>query len=149
LALEQLRNQAFDAWLPLRKSSIRHARRVMTRTAPLFPSYLFVRMDVRAVRWQAINSTLGVKRLLCQNDRPVALPGGFVESLRAAVAADGTVNFMPMLKPGDRVEITAGPFARKIGELLKLDDRGRVAVLLELFSTRVPVRTTVSNLLPA
>ena len=121
----------------------------MTRTTPLFPSYLFVHMNVRAVRWQAINSTLGVKHLLSQNERPLALPGGFVDSLRAAATVDGTVNSMLTLKSGDRVEIIAGPFASKIGELLHLDDCGRVAVLLDFLSTKVPVRTTVKNLLPA
>ncbi len=43
----------------------------------------------------------------------------------------------------------SGPFAGHVGKLAKLDDRGRVRVLLELLSTEVPVETKITNLLPA
>ena len=61
LAARQLQNQAFDVFLPLRNKSVRHARRIITRKVPLFPGYLFVRMDIDAVRWRAVNGTIGVK----------------------------------------------------------------------------------------
>lgn len=44
-ALQNLANQGFEAYLPSYRKRRRHARRVDTVLAPLFPRYLFVRMD--------------------------------------------------------------------------------------------------------
>ncbi|MEC9344350.1 MAG: transcription termination/antitermination NusG family protein [Pseudomonadota bacterium] len=148
LARDQLVNQGFGVFLPMRMKTVRHARRILTRQAPLFPGYVFVGMDVETVRWRAVNATLGVKYLITRDERPSPLPRGFVEALAAAVNADGTLDYRLSLKQGDRVEIMAGPFARQVGELVSLDDRGRVAVLLNMLSGHVPVHTEVSNLLP-
>lgn len=149
IAEHHLRNQAFHVFLPVCKKTVRHARKVSTRDAPLFPGYLFIRLDPRNVRWRSVNGTIGVKSIISQNERPVPLPTGFVEALMSEVAEDGTFDYRPRLRVGDKVELLSGPFARQVGELSKLDDRGRVAVLLNILSMAVPVRTTAENLLPA
>ena len=131
IAVRQLQNQGFKTYLPLRKKTVRHNRRLLNKSAPLFPGYLFVSFDLAAVRWQAINNTLGVKHLVSVGDRPAQLPSGFVESLIGSVGEDGCVTCNPDLKTGDRVEFLAGPFAQQIGELLMRTDSGRVAVLME------------------
>lgn len=144
-----LRNQAFRVFLPLRKKSVRQARRMTTQRVPLFPGYLFVQLDIGTARWRSINGTIGVKRLIAQDERPVPLPDGFIDALVANLAPDGTFDYGSRLAVGDRVELVAGPFARQVGELSRLDDRGRVCVLLNLLSGVVPVRTRVDNLVPA
>ena len=44
-ALQHLRNQTFEVFLPLYRKTRRHAGRVETITAPLFPRYVFVGVD--------------------------------------------------------------------------------------------------------
>ena len=149
LASIQLRNQELECFLPLRWKTIRNHRRIASVLAPLFPGYLFVRLGEAAAAWRAVNGTLGVRRLVMSGDRPLAAPEGFVEALIRAVGPDGAISFRAELRVGDRVSVLTGPFADRIGELVDMDDRGRVAVLLELLSTRVPVRTSVANLMPA
>lgn len=148
LAVEQLENQAFEIFAPKRKATIRRARRLITREAPLFPGYVFVRMQPEAVRWQAINGTLGVKYILTQDERPVPLPEGFVEALAAHAGPSGLVTYAPGLKVGDAVTLMSGPFANEVGELIAMDDRGRVEVLMRFVSS-MAVKTTQDNLLPA
>jgi transcription antitermination factor NusG len=69
--------------------------------------------------------------------------------LKQNLEGEGTVSMRCMLHRGDKVEIASGPFSRQVGELLSMDDRGRVRVLLSLLSTQVEVSTQVGNLLPA
>lgn len=149
LAQRHLANQNFETFLPLRYKSVGRGKQIRTRKEPLFPGYLFIRMDKENVRWRAINGTIGVKYLLTRGEQPVPLPDGFTEMLFENLSEDGTVQFFHALKLGTRVEMVAGPFARHIGKLIELDGRGRAGVLLELLSMQVPVRTTVSSLLPA
>lgn len=147
-AAEQLRNQDFEVFLPKRKATIRHQRKLITRPRPLFPGYLFVYMCVDALRWRAINGTLGVKYILTQDERPVPLPQGFVEAILSRAGPDGLVTYAPDLQVGDKVTLMSGPFANEIGELIGLDDRGRVEVLMRFVSS-MAVTTTQDNLLPA
>jgi hypothetical protein len=53
-----LRNQEYDAYLPLMRKQIRHARQVRTVLRPLFPGYLFVRVTSSHMRWRPILSTV-------------------------------------------------------------------------------------------
>ncbi|MCI5073637.1 transcription termination/antitermination NusG family protein [Oricola sp.] len=148
LAAQQLENQSFEVFLPKRKATIRHARKLITKTAPLFPGYVFVRMCVDTVRWQSINGTMGVKFILMQDERPIALPKGFVESLQGFSDAEGFVSYAPQLKVGDTVTLMSGPFAKQVGELISMDDRGRVEVLMRFVSS-IAVKTSQDNLIPA
>jgi transcription elongation factor/antiterminator RfaH len=138
-AAQQLANQNYCAFLPLHLKNRRHARRVETISAPLFPRYLFVILDRTRDRWRSINGTLGVERLLMCGGEPQAVPPGLVENLILAADDDGSVHFDYALHQGQRVRVAAGPFADLVGRLERLDDRGRVSVLLELLGGSVRV----------
>lgn len=143
-----LKNQGFCIFFPQMRRAVRHARRTFVRTIPLFPTYLFLEAS-SAGRWRSVNGTFGAKRIIANGDGPVAVERGFVETLKARAGNDGVVDFGGGLKRGDLVELVDGPFAKKIGSLANLDDQGRVSVLMEVLGARVPVRTTIDNLVPA
>ena len=63
-AAAQLENQDFSAFLPKRQKTIRHARKLSTITAPFFPRYLFVALDLDRHRWRSVNGTIGVSSLV-------------------------------------------------------------------------------------
>jgi transcriptional antiterminator RfaH len=146
-AAKQLANQQFRTFVPRFWKNRRHARRVETVIAPLFPRYIFVVVDRSRDRWRSINGTLGVERLLMQGGEPQAVPHGVVESLINSIDADGNIQFHYQLKEGQSLKITAGPFADLVGTLERLDDHGRVRVLLELMGG--PVRVTLPQTLVA
>jgi transcriptional antiterminator RfaH len=149
LAAAHLRNQDFEVFLPFRWKAVRSHRRIGSALAPLFTGYLFARLAENPAVWRSVNGTIGVRGLIMAGERPQGAPVGFVEALQRAVAEDGAISFRSALQVGDRVSVLTGPFADRIGELVDMDDRGRVAVLLDVLSTRVPVRTNVANLMPA
>jgi transcription elongation factor/antiterminator RfaH len=144
-AAKQLTNQAFRVFVPRCWKNRRHARRVETVSAPLFPRYLFVILDQTRDRWRSINGTLGVDRLLMQAGAPQPVPEGVVESLINAADCDGNIHFDFRLKEGQKIKVTAGPFAELVGQLERLDDNGRVRVLLDIMggTVRVVLRQTL------
>jgi transcription elongation factor/antiterminator RfaH len=144
-----LQRQGISTFVPMRRKTIRRSRRFVEVAAPLFPGYLFISIDPKPETVRAVNGTRGVKNLLQFSGRPAHLPGGFVETLKLNLEDEGTVSMRGFLHCGDKVEIASGPFARQVGELMSMDDRGRVRVLLQLLSMQVEVSTRAGNLLPA
>src|SRR5207244_8206446 len=141
--------QGFRTYLPEIQKTIRHARKLSTVRAPLFPRYLFITLDLERDRWLSVRSTVGVSRLFTTKDgRPVPVPVGIVESL--IEHSDGTVTRLDAgLVKGQQVRILCGPFADFIGTLERLNEAGRVQVLLKLMGSAVPVSLHRSALMPA
>src|SRR5215216_5616282 len=74
--------QGFKAFLPEFCKTVRHARKSSTLTAPLFPGYLFLRLDLTRGGWLCVRSTVGVARLYGRRDgTPIPVPHGIVETL--------------------------------------------------------------------
>src|SRR5438105_15794604 len=81
-ATAHLSRQGFSVYLPRYRKQRRHARRIDTVAAPLFPRYLFVSFDMRVQRWHAIHSTVGVARLVTDGTIPAPVPQGVIDALR-------------------------------------------------------------------
>ena len=141
--------QGFRSYLPQIRKTIRHARQLKTVEAPLFPRYLFIILNLDRDRWLSVGSTVGVSRLLTTRDgRPIPVPAGIVESLIERSETNLTRLDAGLVK-GQQVRILSGPFADFVGTLERLDEAGRVKVLLEMMGTAVPVTLHRSALAPA
>jgi transcriptional antiterminator RfaH len=149
-AAANLSLQGYHAWLPSIFRSRRHARRIDTIKSPLFPGYLFVELDVECEAWSSINGTFGVRRLLCSQDRPMAVPAPFISALRCTLNDQGTVVAADAgLKPGAKVRMIAGPFVNCVGTLLSLAAKDRVALLLNVLGQEVSTVVSRRILVPA
>ena len=140
-ATAHLTRQGFEAYLPRYLKRRRHARRVETVAAPLFPRYLFISIDMAAQRWRSISSTMGVSRLVCNGDQPAAVAEGVISALKGREGADGLVRLdpPPRFMQGDQVRIVDGVFSACLGLFEGMADRDRVAVLLDLLGRKVRV----------
>src|SRR5437879_7098854 len=125
-----LRNQGFSTFLPKRRKTVRHARKLRMVEAAFFPRYLFVVLDLARHQWRSVNGTFGVSRLVMRGEAPHPVPSGLVEALIASADADGILQFGANLRVGSAVRLLAGPFAEQLAILDHLDDSGRVRVLL-------------------
>ena len=67
------------------------------------------------------------------------VPAGIVEALIARTDAANLTRLDSDLATGRSVRILAGPFAEFVGTLERLDEAGRVRVLLDMMGTAVPV----------
>jgi transcription elongation factor/antiterminator RfaH len=148
-AASHLRNQDFAVFLPKREKMRRHARKIEKVRRPFFPGYLFISLDINRERWRSINSTVGVIRIVMQNDSPAPAPRGVVEGLLAACDKDQILRFIPNLTVGQKVRVIDGPLADLIGELDQLTDTERVRVLLDILGGQTRVVLPREYLVPA
>jgi transcription antitermination factor NusG len=138
IAAEQLTRQGFTTFLPKQPRTVRHARRIRVALAAYFPGYLFVELDLAAQRWRSVNGTLGVSQLVGPAERPSPVPKGVVEALIEAADPRGVLSGPP-LQAGQTVRIIAGAFADQLAVIERLDEAGRVRVLLEIVTGTVAV----------
>jgi transcriptional antiterminator RfaH len=142
-----LRRQGFEVWLPLCRRTRRHARRIDTVLAPFFPRYLFIRLDLSSQTWRSINGTFGVVRLLCNGDRPLAVPEGLVEELMQRCDESGTTVLAPRhLAVGDAVKVTTGPLADFEGLFQSMSGPDRAVLLISLLGREVRANVQLRDL---
>jgi transcriptional antiterminator RfaH len=144
-AAANLARQGFDVFLPRQRRWVRHARKRQIVRRPLFPRYLFVRLDRDATQWRPILSTLGVAGLVCGGDGPATVPAAVIESLRQREAT-GAFDFIAAqnLEPGDRVRIAEGPLENVVGRLVGADDDERVHILFEILGRTVRAEVSMA-----
>jgi len=130
-AASNLINQGFDVYLPRYRKVRRHARRVETVLAPLFPRYLFVHMDPLEQRWRSINGTFGVCYLLTDGAAPREVPEEIIDAMLAREDGGIVPICPPSFRKGQRVQVTDGPFTELEGLFECVDDQQRVVLLLE------------------
>jgi transcriptional antiterminator RfaH len=139
-AREHLTQQNYEPSLPRLRKRRRHARRVDVVLRPLFPGYLFVHFDPTRDPWRAINSTVGVIRLVGFGDAMVPVPDKVIAALRSLEDEKGIiVGAGPALKPGQSVRILDGALVDQIGVLLEGSGIERVRLLVRLLGREVKV----------
>jgi transcriptional antiterminator RfaH len=150
-AFVNLARQGFEVFLPRHRKRRYHAGRIEEVSVPLFPSYLFVAFDAARQRWRAINSTIGVQRLVGHGDAPTPVPPRVVESLLVRRGVDGLILLdpAPRFAPGDAVRVVNGVFSDCFGLYEGTDDRHRVAILLDLLGRKVRVSADAASVAAA
>jgi transcriptional antiterminator RfaH len=140
-AVQHLERQGYRTYLPRYLKRRRHARRIETVAAPLFPRYLFVAVDLASQRWRSIQSTIGVTRLVLNGEAPATIADGIVDGLRRRETAEGFVRLdqRPNFAPGTPVRVLDGVFSACVGLFDGLTDGQRVAILLDLLGRKVRV----------
>ncbi len=142
-----LANQGFHAYLPQYMKRRRHARRVDMVKAPLFPRYLFVELDLERDQWRAITSTIGVSHMICGGERPLAVPAGVIDDIRAREDETG---FVPVarearFRKGEKLRIMEGALIDHVGLFECPSDQDRVVLMLNLLGRQVRVRVPVES----
>lgn len=116
----------------------------VTLELPLFPGYLFVRVE-RAARVRVLEVP-GVLTLVAGTGGcPAALPDALIQTLRSGLAT-AAVEPHPLLAAGQRVRICAGAFAGLEGVVLRGKNRCRVVLTLEHIMRSFSVELAVSDL---
>jgi transcription antitermination factor NusG len=125
---QQLSLRQVETYLPLYLSVRRWAERRAVVQMPLFPGYVFVRIS-GGERLRVLGHP-SVIRLVTFNGRPIPLPDGEIERLRAALELCKAEPF-PFLIPGKRVRVRSGPLAGLEGTILRRKGRMRLVVSVE------------------
>ncbi len=135
-----LLNQEIETFLPLFKNHYHRNGRIVQGIKPLFPNYLFARLDLdlhyAKVRW-----TRGVSRILGNREGPAPVSSVVVRTIRDRVGRDNLIELEDRVKEGDPVQIISGPLKDLIGVFQKkISGKDRVKILLNLIGVDVPVQ---------
>lgn len=144
-AVAHLERQGFQTYFPRYLKRRRHARRVDTVAAPLFPRYLFVAIDIATQRWRAVQSTFGVVGIVRNGESLAAVPPQVIGALKEREDERGFIQISdkPRFTTGDRVRVIEGVFSNCFG-LFEGSDQERVSILLDLLGRKV--RVTIDDL---
>lgn len=135
-ALEHLHRQAFECFCPVVPASAGgHPARRVRACEPLFPGYLFIRLDCVQDNWYPIRSTRGVSRIVSFGGQPVPVQDRLLAELRLRLAHE-----MPQrplgIAPGDRVRLTHDTLNAIEAIFLCPDGERRSVILLELMQRK-------------
>ena len=135
IADRNLTRQGFRTFVPLQEQTRRAHGRFVTRTALLFPGYLFVAFDTQRVRWQAVNGTSGITRLVSFDRTPAPVPLDLISQLLLRCDRDGKLMPPRLLAAGDTVTVTHGPFSEFVATVESLAPDRRVWMLMEIMGS--------------
>ena len=140
---EQFDQRNLEQLLPLYDSVRQWKDRKVRLALPLFPGYVFVRMDPRE-RLRVLQVS-GVVQLVGVNRNPSPISDEEIELLRAGLQRKSGVQPHQYLTTGCRVLIRQGPFRGLKGILLRQEHRARVVISLELLMRSIAVEVDTGD----
>jgi transcriptional antiterminator RfaH len=150
LAAEHLTRQHYQTHLPLICLPRRRRGRWHEVVEPLFPGYLFVRLDPGRHNMAPIGSTRGVIALVRFGGSLRPVPEELVEHLQAAQREGAAaIREDHLFQPGDPVEIVSGPMAGLRAIFLASSGRERADLLLDLLGRSNRIAVSQHQLIPA
>ena len=133
-----LRGKGYQEFLPLYHSRRRWSDRIKELDLPLFPGYVFCRLDVRE-RLLPVLTTPGVLAILGAGKTPVPVSDDEIAVVQAIVRSGLPARPWPCLTSGSRVLIEYGPLAGLEGIALRVDKIFRLVVSVHLLQRSVAV----------
>lgn len=117
------------------------SRRYRSRTEPLFPRYLFCRMQIPSEQWVETRSLPGIAYALGADGVPTPVPTDVVETVRERVEMENRGPARSRFLAGQQVRITRGPFQGLEAVFdRRLSPAGRSTVFIHLLSQIVPLQ---------
>lgn len=146
VALMNLERQGYECYLPLMRIERARRRKVATVAEPMFPRYLFIRLDSsdQGKSWSPIRSTTGVNQLVRFGTCAAKVDDALINLLRQREQLMPTAS---MFNSGDAVVIADGPFSGMEAIYQSTDAECRAMILLEILSKTVPMQIDAGRLL--
>lgn len=140
-AYEHLSRQGFECFFPTMKVETLRADKIQSRSQPLFPGYLFIRIRPTD-SWTSLHSTRGVSRVVGFCGQPCKVREDIVAHLQRRCAH---MDQQKAFHPGDVVHIKVGPYAELDAIFVAMDGEQRVMLLLNVLNRQQPVRVPLSH----
>jgi transcription antitermination factor NusG len=139
-----LEKKGYEVYLPLFAPS--DSEQEARREEPLFPGYLFCRMD--AARALPVVTTPGVKHIVGYGARPVPIQEEQIIALRKMVASGFQLHPVSHLPVGQKVEIRRGPLRGICGVLHQIHSETRFVLTIDLLGRSVAVVLSADAVAP-
>ncbi len=134
--------QEIEVFLPLFENFQYAHGRLVQKIKPLFPNYLFAKLDME-VHYYKVKWTRGVNKILGVGSQPIPVSEKVIRAIKDRMGENRLVRLDDGLVPGAVVQFTSGPFKDLMGVFDKKMSGGkRVKVLLSLVGVDVPVQAS-------
>jgi transcription antitermination factor NusG len=143
-ASRALEHKGYQTFLPLFTRGHRYGTRSRDFQLPLFPGYVFCRLDLRE-RWGVV-VTPAVIRILGLGLTPTPLADEEITALQVAVRNQLSMQAHPFLQEGDKARISEGPLAGIEGVVIRAKDPLRVVLSVTLLQRSVLVEVDSARL---
>ncbi|MCU1232497.1 MAG: transcriptional activator RfaH [Candidatus Solibacter sp.] len=127
--------KGFEPFLPLYNHRREWRHRTVTLETPLFPGYLFCRLDPG--KRMPVLTTPGVLGVLGVGKVPMPIPDAEIEDIRRIVQSGSNVEAFPYVTEGQRVRIANGPLSGMEGIVIDVTKRRRITVSINLLQRSV------------
>lgn len=144
LAVKNLIRQGFEAYCPMLRKTVRHARRAQDVLRPLFPGYVFA-AAASGASWRSMHSTVGVRRIIAFGEQPCLLSNDFISALRIREVDGAVVRPSQPYSIGQQVKLTGGAFEGLVATIVAVDEKARLVLLLNLLNQSVRVRADMHS----
>jgi len=141
-----LRNKGYQEFLPTYRSKRRWSDRVKEEDVPLFPGYLFCRLDQNDRL--PVLSTSGVVGIVGIGKTPLPVEGPELQAIWRVTHSDLAINPWPHLNVGETVVLESGPLSGLEGVLLECKNRRRLVVSVTLLQRSVAVEIDGEHVRP-
>lgn len=140
-AQEQLLRRGVETFLPRILEAT--GPRLEPAIGPLFPGYLFARLDL-LTQYNSVIWAPGVRNFVAFGEIPAAVDPAVVEFLRERCGEEGVVRVVRTFQDGDVVRIVRGPLGGLVGIVQgEVSGQTRVRILMELLRRRTQVSVPV------
>ena len=148
-AKKNLDTQGFMTFCPF--FSYGHVLSPIRKFNSLFPSYMFVKLDIEKDNWSKINNTFGVIEILKVSSQiPCPISTDFITRLKKLCTKESLIrNSYFDFNKGQKVRLIDGPFFNSIAEVIQMDSKERVSILLKIFSRKIKILVAKKNIIPA
>lgn len=145
-----LKNQGYQLYLPKYIGIRKHARKVDKILKPLFPRYLFIKLDLSLDNISRVNYTFGVNKLVTLGVEPNTLPDFIVDNLRAQEDKDGNLDSIinSIYKVGEHVKLGNGVLKGNNAVFMGKTEKQRVFVLLDILGRKLNISVPSMSLQP-
>ena len=141
---DQLVQRGIEYFLPLYQAVHRWKDRRVQVRLPLFPGYVFVRLDLRdRLRVLQIPS---VVRLVGANGHPLPVEGREIQALRKGLTSAVVAEPYPYLTIGRRVRVKRGPLEGTCGILMRKKNNVRFVISIDLIMRSISVEIDIVDL---
>ncbi len=141
-----LLTRGYEGFLPLYRNRSQWSDRVKEVLLPLFPGYLFCRIDLRS-RLPVID-TPGVIQIVGIGKEPYPVEEEEIAALQAIVVSGLQAEPSSLFRAGQPVRIAAGPLAGVEGTLIGFKGERKLVVSVTLLQRSVAVNVDESWVIP-
>ena len=135
MVANHLEGQGFDCFLPLYKSTRRWSDRLKEVEQPLFPGYLFCRLNLS--NRGPVLMTPGVQQIVGFGRTPVPVEERELESIRQVLSSGLPSLPWPYMHIGERVRVNYGSLVNLEGILVNFKGSNRVVLSVTLLQRSV------------